>query len=126
MPWAEIGARTARLIERFAIAAPGPATRLNALSGGNQQRLVVARELEHRPALVVADNPTRGLDLQATAFVLSELRACAEQGSAVVMHSSDLDEILSLAARVLVVFNGQVSEAILDRETIGRAMLGAA
>jgi ABC-type uncharacterized transport system ATPase subunit len=126
MPWREISARTAGLIERFAITAPGPATPLNALSGGNQQRLVVARELEHRPALVVADNPTRGLDLQATAFVHSELRSCAEQGSAVVLHSSDLDEILALATRILVVFDGQVSETALDREVIGRAMLGAA
>jgi ABC-type uncharacterized transport system ATPase subunit len=126
MPWARLTERTSGLIERFAITAPGPDAPAGALSGGNQQRLVVARELHADPALVVADNPTRGLDLNATAFVLDELRACAARGSAVVLHSSDLDEILTLATRVVVVFAGRVTEAPMDRESIGRAMLGAA
>ena len=126
MPWEAISHSTATLIRDFAIAAPGPAASVAALSGGNQQRLVVARELDEAPALLVADNPTRGLDLQATAFVLEQLRAAATRGAAVVVHSADLDELLAICTRMLVVFGGRVFPAALDREAIGRAMLGAA
>lgn len=126
MPWPELASRTARIIERFSIAAPAVVARAATLSGGNQQRLVVGRELETAVDLVVADNPTRGLDLRATSFVHEQLRAAAIQGAAVVVHSSDLDEVLSLATRILVVFDGVVSEVSPDRDTVGRAMLGAA
>ena len=125
MPWRELSGRTAALLDRFAIVAPSPSAPAWSLSGGNQQRLVVARELEHAVDLVVADNPTRGLDIRATAFVHDQLREAAARGAAVVFHSGDLDELLSLATRVLVVFHGTVSESGLDREAIGRAMVGA-
>ena len=125
MPWPELSGRTAALLERFAIVAPSPRAPARALSGGNQQRLVVARELEHAVDLVVADNPTRGLDIRATAFVHDQLREAAARGAAVVFHSGDLDELLSLATRVLVVFHGTVSESGLDRDAVGRAMVGA-
>jgi simple sugar transport system ATP-binding protein len=125
MPWSEIAGRTTRLIERFSIAAPSHATPARQLSGGNQQRLVVGRELEGSVDLVVADNPTRGLDLRATAFVLEQLRHAAAAGAAVVFHSSDLDELLGIASRVFVVFDGRVSESAPDREIVGQAMLGA-
>jgi ABC-type uncharacterized transport system ATPase subunit len=125
MRWRELANRTSALLTRFSIAAPFPRLLARALSGGNQQRLVVARELEHGTALVVADNPTRGLDIRATLFVHDQLREAAARGAAVVVHSSDLDEILALASRVLVVFHGEVRELGLDREMIGRAMLGA-
>ena len=125
MPWTEIAARTAKVIERFGIAAPSPATTARQLSGGNQQRLVVGRELEHAVDLVVADNPTRGLDYRATAFVHEQLRAAAAAGAGVVFHSSDLDEVLAVASRVVVVFNGEVSATALDRDAISQAMLGA-
>ena len=87
---------------------------------------MVARALEHQVDLVVADNPTRGLDVQASAFVHDQLRRVAAEGAAVVVHSSDLDEVLALATRVLVVFHGEVRECAVDRDAIGRAMLGAA
>lgn len=126
MRWTQIAARTRTLIERFGIVAASEHARLRTLSGGNQQRLVVARELEGGVDLVIADNPTRGLDMQATAFVHEQLRAAARRGAAVVVHSSDLDEVLDLATRVAVVFQGQVREVAIDRDMIGRAMLGAA
>jgi simple sugar transport system ATP-binding protein len=125
MPWHQLRARSAELIREFAIAAPAPETRAVALSGGNQQRLVVARELSEPVDLVVAEHPTRGLDLNATAFVHRQLRNAAASGAAVVVHSSDLDELLALATRVLVVFRGRVTEVAPDRELVGRAMLGA-
>ena len=126
MPWDALARRTAQLIERFSIAAQSPDTTLRTLSGGNQQRLVVARELEHEVDLLLADNPTRGLDLRASAFVHEQLRAAATRGAAVVVHSSDIDEVLALANRVLVVFHGNVSEMPVDRAAISRAMVGSA
>lgn len=126
MPWRELADRTAALLARFAIVASSPRVRARALSGGNQQRLVVARELERPVDLIVADSPTRGLDIRATTFVHDQLREAAAQGAAVVVHSSDLDELLSLATRVLVVFHGVVREVGLNRDDVGRAMLGAA
>lgn len=125
MPWRELAGRTAALLERFAIVAPSPSAPARSLSGGNQQRLVVARELEHAVDLVVADNPTRGLDIRASAFVHDQLREAAARGAAVVFHSGDLDELLSIATRVLVVFHGAVNECGLDRDAVGRAMVGA-
>ncbi len=126
MPWAELAARTRTLIRQFGIVAPSARTVAAALSGGNQQRLVVARELDRETDLVVAENPTRGLDMRATAFVHARLRDAAAAGAAVVLYSSDLDELLSLATRVLVVHHGELREAALDRDAIGRAILGAA
>lgn len=126
MSWRAIAARTRTLIERFGIAAPSPDVSLKSLSGGNQQRLVVARELEHEVDLLVADNPTRGLDLRASVFVHEQLRASAARGAAVVVHSGDLDELLALSSRVLVVFGGTVVEVARDHAAISRAMVGAA
>jgi simple sugar transport system ATP-binding protein len=124
--WSALAARSRELIKRFSIAAVSETVAARTLSGGNQQRLVVARALERPVDLVVADNPTRGLDVQASAFVHDQLRRAAAGGAAVVVHSSDLDEVLALATRVLVVFRGEVRECALDRAAIGRAMLGAA
>jgi len=126
MNWGAIAERARKLIERFSIAAASETVAAGTLSGGNQQRLVVARALERPVDLVVADNPTRGLDVQASAFVHDQLRRAAAGGAAVVLHSSDLDEVLALATRVLVVFHGEVRECAVDRNIIGRAMLGAA
>jgi len=122
--WRAMRARTARLMERFDVRAAGPASAAATLSGGNQQRLVLARELDAEPELVVADQPTRGLDLRATTDVHRRLRAARESGAAVVLHSTDLDEILALADRVVVVVHGTVRAVAGDRDAIGRAMLG--
>lgn len=126
MRWSAVRERTSRLISDFDIATPGPSVQARTLSGGNQQRLVIARALEHDLDLLVADNPTTGLDLRATAFVHEQLRRAAARGAAVVVHSSDLDELLALADRVLVVFDGTVRDVGTNRDVVGRAMLGAA
>jgi simple sugar transport system ATP-binding protein len=123
--WRSLGDQAARLIESFSIQAASPSAAARSLSGGNQQRLVVARELEGSVDLVIADNPLRGLDMRASAFVLDQLREAANRGAAVVVHSTDVDEVLAIATRVLVVFHGAVRETSLDRDAIGRAMLGA-
>jgi simple sugar transport system ATP-binding protein len=126
--WSAVEERTARLMERFDVRAPGPYARASALSGGNQQRLVVARELEVASELVVAENPTRGLDVNAAAFVHGELQrlAGAEGGPGVVLVSTDLDEVLALSDRVLVMVRGRllpVPEGERTRAGVGRRML---
>lgn len=124
--WKAFAERTQAIIEHFGIAAASFRAPARSLSGGNQQRLVIGRELENPKRLIVADNPTRGLDLRATTFVNEQLRAAAARGAVVVVHSSDLDDIMEIATRMFVVFHGQVREVALDRDLIGRAMLGAA
>ena len=125
MSWPAFARQAASIIERFRIVAPSPRSRARELSGGNQQRLVVARELAQDADLVIADNPTRGLDLRATVFVHEQLRHAAVRGAAVVLHSSDVDELLAVSTRILVVFNGRVGPVRPDTGAIGRAMTGA-
>lgn len=126
LDWAEWRATAAALIARFDVRGGDASTRARTLSGGNQQKLVLARELNGSPALLVVENPTRGLDIRATRDVHARLRAAAEAGAGVVVFSSDLDEVLSLATRVLVVHAGVVRECERDRDLVGRAMLGVA
>jgi simple sugar transport system ATP-binding protein len=123
--WREARSRTAELIREFDIAAPGPAVSAASLSGGNQQKLIIARELSRVPAVIVAENPTRGLDVAATAAIHGRLRSAAAAGAAVLFHSTDLDEVLLLADRVIVVSRGIISEAPLgaSRTDIGAMML---
>ncbi|MBA3670411.1 MAG: ATP-binding cassette domain-containing protein [Gemmatimonadaceae bacterium] len=127
--WRTERERATRLMQDFDVRAPGPQTPMRVLSGGTQQKLVLARELagdgDRSPALLVAENPTRGLDVRATADVHARVRAASAAGSAVVLFSSDLDEVLLLASRVLVVHAGIVSECAPDRALVGRTMLAA-
>jgi simple sugar transport system ATP-binding protein len=122
--WRAERARAASLLTEHDVRASGAEAKAGTLSGGNQQKLVLARELGGRPALVVAENPTRGLDVRAAAAVQGALRAARDAGSGVVLHSSDLDEVLALADRVVVVHAGTVRSCPTDREAVGRAMLG--
>lgn len=120
--WREAAARTAELLAEYEITAPGPGTRASALSGGNQQKLVVARELSRTPAVIVAENPTRGLDISAAAAIHARLRSAAAAGAAVLFHSPDLDEVLHLADRIIVVTRGVITE---PRPGASRAEIGS-
>jgi general nucleoside transport system ATP-binding protein len=98
------------------------------LSGGNQQKICVARALRREPGVLVAVNPTRGLDVTATASVRQALRDTARRGAGVLLVSTDLDEVLELGARIAVMFRGQLLHVEPDRHTrerIGELMLGA-
>jgi len=126
LDWAAARAHTTRLIHSFGIRAAGPDVPAATLSGGNQQKVMLARALEGGPRLLVAENPTRGLDIRATAEVHDRLRGAARAGVAVIVYSTDLDEVLELGERVLVVHRGQVTEASrgADRRAVGELMLG--
>jgi simple sugar transport system ATP-binding protein len=123
-------ANAKEMIERFDVRAPGPRTLVRQLSGGNIQKVLLARELSSGPRVLVAASPTRGLDVGATGYVRRALADTAASGVAVVMVSEDLDEIFELADRIAVFYNGRVvgtlkaSEA--TRQQVGLMMAGAA
>lgn len=114
-------------IARFSIRATSPAQSVAALSGGNQQRVVIARELAQDPKILIAANPSRGLDIGATAYVHHTLREHAQHGAGVLLISTDLDEIIALSARVYVLYHGRLLGPVhfpTDRATIGQMMTG--
>lgn len=123
-----IEAHARRLIEEFNVKTPGPWVRIGTLSGGNIQKALLARELALRPKVLVCNKPTQGLDVMTAQFVLRTLREQADRGTAVLLISSELDEIMEISDRIGVMYNGQLLH-ILDRdkadpETVGRLMLG--
>jgi simple sugar transport system ATP-binding protein len=126
LPWRALRERTAALMAAFDVRAPSEQSIVRTLSGGNQQKLVLAREIEdeNHPVAIVLENPTRGLDVRATAEVHARLRAARDRGAAVIVYSSDLDEVLALSTRVLVMHAGSVREVVRERDAVGRAMLG--
>jgi ABC-type uncharacterized transport system ATPase subunit len=123
--WKATTERTRELLATHDIRASDPQVRAGNLSGGNQQKLVFAMALARAPRVIVAENPTRGLDVQATGAIHERLRAGARNGAAIVMHSSDVDEVLALADRTLVVARGRVEvlAGSPSREVVGEAML---
>jgi len=123
MHWNAFRDATRTLMHTRDVRASDEAAVMQTLSGGNQQKLVLGRELADAPAVLVVENPTRGLDIRATADVHAALRSARDQGTAVIVYSSDLDEVLALADRVIVVAAGRVREVPADRESVGRAML---
>ncbi|HUR95958.1 MAG TPA: ATP-binding cassette domain-containing protein [Gemmatimonadales bacterium] len=108
--WKAARAHTAALLEVYRVVASGPDALAASLSGGNQQKLVVARELARRPAVIVAENPTRGMDIRAAEAIRERLMAAARDGAAVLFHSSDLDEVVALAQRLFVAARGTLRE----------------
>ena len=119
-----------RLVAEFGIATSSLSAPLASLSGGNQQRVVLAREVSSRPGVLVAAEPTHGLDVGAMEYLWGRLRAAAAEGAAVLLVSSDLDEILALADRIAVIYRGrivgQMPGADVDLEELGLLMGGRA
>ncbi|MCW2854312.1 MAG: sugar-transporting ATPase [Nocardioides sp.] len=128
LSWKAIRDHARDLIEQLAIAAPTTGTPVGALSGGHAQRVVLGRALSSAPKVLVAAQPTRGLDVGATEFVHGQLDALRRDGAGVLLISSDLEELLALADRCLVIYRGRIVAAIdgpeLPRERIGEAMGG--
>jgi simple sugar transport system ATP-binding protein len=121
--------RARALIEEFDVRGGSPATPAGDLSGGNQQKLVVAREVGRDPRVLVAAQPTRGLDVGAIEYVHRRLVQEREEGRAILLVSLELDEVLSLADRILVIYEGRIvgeHAAGVTEETVGIEMLGGA
>ena len=119
----------ARLIEDFEIQTAGPDAPFWSLSGGNQQRVVLARELSYSPKVLVAAQPTRGLDVGAIEWMTDRLRLVAESGVGVLLISSELEEILQLSNRIVVLFRGRIigemDRADVNLEELGLLLGGA-
>lgn len=126
LDWRAIADQAGAVIAEHGVRVPSALVPAATLSGGNQQRFVLGRALARRPDVIIAEDPSRGLDIRATASVHRQLRAAADAGACVVLHSSDLDEVLDVADRLLVIHAGQLRELPRDapRAVVGDAMLG--
>jgi len=117
-----------RLIETFSIATRGPHQRVSSLSGGNKQKVIVARELSSNPKVIIAENPCWGVDVGAIAFIHKQLLLQAENGVGILLVSNDLDELFELCDRIAVLYDGRIirvfSREEMDIFAIGAAMSG--
>jgi simple sugar transport system ATP-binding protein len=120
--------RARRLIQEFDVRGGGPLTPAGALSGGNQQKLVAAREISRDPSALIAAQPTRGLDVGAIEYLHRRLVAERDEGRAILLVSLELDEIFSLSDRILVLYEGEIvgeHTGEVSEEQIGLEMLGS-
>ena len=121
---------TKRIIRDYDVRTPGVDVTASSLSGGNQQKLIVGREMSHRPKLLIAAHPTRGVDVGAQAQIWDQIRAARREGLAVLLISADLDELIGLSDALRVVYRGRLvadaDPATISPEELGSAMTGAA
>jgi ABC-type uncharacterized transport system ATPase subunit len=126
------GARgdTERIIEAYDVRTPGIDVTAASLSGGNQQKLIVGREMSHEPKLLIAAHPTRGVDVGAQAAIWDHIRDARREGLAVLLISADLDELIGLSDTLRVMYRGRLvadaDPATITPEELGSAMTGAA
>lgn len=119
----EISDHTDRLIKQFQVKTPSQKTMAKSLSGGNIQKIVLARELSRNPRAIIAAQPTRGLDIGAAEYVREQLLEERKKGTAVLLISEDLDEIFALSDRIAVIYEGKIMN-ILDRDEATREKVG--
>lgn len=119
---------TEKLLQAFDVRAPSTRVRVSTLSGGNQQKLILARELSQSPPIIIANKPTRGLDIGAAAYIHQRLSDERARGAAILLVSVDLDELLALSDRIVVMFEGQVMGKLpveeANPEMLGLLMAG--
>jgi simple sugar transport system ATP-binding protein len=125
---AAIEDKTKRLIRDFDVRPPNPALPAKALSGGNQQKLIIGREFDLHPKLLLVSQPTRGVDIGAIEFIHRKLVELRDRGAAILLVSAELDEVLSLSDRILVMYQGRIVGEVdpqqVDQEEIGLMMTG--
>ncbi|MFD6551801.1 ABC transporter ATP-binding protein [Streptomyces sp. SAS_267] len=121
---------TRRIVEEYDVRTPGIDVTAASLSGGNQQKLIVGREMSHKPKFLIAAHPTRGVDVGAQAQIWDQIRAARREGLAVLLISADLDELIGLSDTLRVIYNGKLvadaDPATITPEELGSAMTGAA
>jgi simple sugar transport system ATP-binding protein len=120
-------AKAAKLLQEFDVRGGGPQTRADGLSGGNQQKVVLAREIDRNPRVLIAAQPTRGLDVGAIEFVHRRLVEERDEGRGILLVSLELEEILSLSDRILVMYEGRIVGEFtpgVSEEELGVAMTG--
>lgn len=119
----QVDANARKLIKDFDVRTPSPFTSAGKLSGGNQQKVIVARELSRPVKLVIASQPTRGLDVGSIEYIHKEIILMRDRGVAVLLISAELDEIMSLSDRIVVMYRGQIV-ATVDQKDATREQLG--
>ena len=127
MDWAEAHKRAGRLVEEYDVRTPSADVLVSTLSGGNQQKVIVAREVDREVKLLIASQPTRGLDVGSIEYIHARIVEERDEGAGVLIVSSELEEILALSDRILVMFQGKVVAEFDGSATpteIGLAMLG--
>ncbi|WP_373897722.1 ABC transporter ATP-binding protein [Haloimpatiens sp. FM7315] len=123
MNYEEIRKHSAKIIKEFDVRTPNDEVEASALSGGNQQKLIVAREISKNPDLLIASQPTRGVDVGAIEFIHKRLVGERDSGKAVLLVSLELDEVLALSDRIAVMYDGRIVD-ILDRKDANEQKLG--
>ncbi|MCU1432433.1 MAG: Ribose import ATP-binding protein RbsA, partial [Actinotalea sp.] len=121
----EANAFASRLIRQFDVRGAGPSTAIGTLSGGNVQKVIIAREFASEPTVLMVSQPTRGVDVGAMEFVHNAIVSRRDQGAAVLLLSADLNEVMSLSDRLLVMFRGEII-AEFTQDTMSEAAVGLA
>jgi general nucleoside transport system ATP-binding protein len=126
--WKSVTSNANKLVEKFDIRTPSIFQVARLLSGGNQQKVIVAREIFHAPDMIIAAQPTRGLDIAATDFVHEELVKQRDLGKAVLLLSLSLEEVMLLSTRIAVIYKGEIVTIVEKENTtaedLGLMMLG--
>ncbi|MFZ0014596.1 MAG: ABC transporter ATP-binding protein [Acidimicrobiia bacterium] len=128
MDWNATRDTARRLVEQYDVRTPGIDVPVSTLSGGNQQKVIVAREFDRAVELVIAAQPTRGIDVGSIEYIHTQIVAKRDAGAAVLVVSSELDEVLALADRILILYQGRIAGEFApdaDITDIGLAMLGS-
>ncbi|WP_025025409.1 ABC transporter ATP-binding protein [Caldalkalibacillus mannanilyticus] len=129
LSYAQIYSHARRLIEEFDVRTPSELTPARALSGGNQQKAIIAREMDRDPALLIAAQPTRGLDVGAIEYIHRRIIEQRDRGRAVLLLSLELDEIMNLSDRIAVIYEGKIVGIVNPKETteqeLGLLMAGS-
>jgi simple sugar transport system ATP-binding protein len=120
---AAIDANAFQLVRQFDVRAPSPFVPASTLSGGNQQKVIVARELSRPISLLVASQPTRGLDVGSIEYIHKQIIKKRDEGCAVLLISAELEEVLQLSDRIAVMYRGQIL-AVVDARTTTREEIG--
>jgi ABC-type uncharacterized transport system ATPase subunit len=124
-----VDANARKLIEEYDVRTPSPYVPVSKLSGGNQQKVIVARELSRDIKLLVASQPTRGLDVGSIEYIHKEIISMRDRGVGVLLISAELDEIMALSDRIAVMYRGKIVATVdakdATREKLGLWMAGS-